>query len=368
MRATIAVLPGDGVGPEVTSAACDVLRATATVFGHRFELEELPVGGVAIDGHGTPLPEETARRAAESDAVLLGAVGDPRFGPAADPRPEQGLLALRERLGVFANLRPIPALPSAPASPGSRMERLQGGLQGRSRGLLFVRELAGGLYTGPRQEQGDGDRAFDTLVYSVAEVERVARLAFEAARGRRGSLTSVDKANVLASSRLWRRTVVRVAAEYPDVLLEHAYVDSFAMNLLLDPDRYDVVLTGNLFGDILSDEAAVLAGSLGVLPSASLGEGRPGLFEPVHGSAPDLAGCDRANPVGAILSAGLLLRHGLDLPEEAEVVERAVAEVLEQGVRTADLCAPGQLPASTTEVAAAVRYAIENPSWALPWI
>lgn len=362
MKARIAVLPGDGIGPEVTAAATETLAAVAATFGHRFEFEERAIGAAAIAHCGRPLPEEAVRRAAAADAVLLGAVGDPSFGLRDEPRPEQGLLELRQRLELFANLRPIPILPCASAASPLKPERLAGC------DLLIVRELASGLYAGPRAEQGDDDHAFDTMLYTVAQVERVARVAFDAARRRRGRVTSVDKANVLASSRLWRRTVEAVARDYPDVRLEHAYVDSFAMTLLLDPGRFDVVLTENLFGDILSDEAAVLAGSLGVLPSASLGPRRPGLFEPVHGSAPELAGTGRANPVGAILSAALLLRHGLSLPEEADIVERAVASVLEDGTRTADLCGYGEICATTGEVAAAVRYTIANPPWALPWI
>ena len=362
MKFQIAVLPGDGIGPDVVAAATQALAAVGATCGQRFDFVELPIGAAAIVRHGTPLPEETARIAAASDAVLLGAVGDPRFDPQSSVRPEQGLLELRERLGVFANLRPIPMFAAAVAASPLRPERLDGC------DLLFVRELSSGLYAGPRREQGESDHAFDTMRYSVAEVERVARVAFQAARRRSGRVTSVDKANVLASSRLWRRTVERVAQEYPDVRLEHAYVDSFAMGLLLDPCRHDVVLTENLFGDILSDEAAALAGSLGVLPSASLGASRPGLFEPVHGSAPELAGRDRANPVGAILSAALLLRHGLELHEEATIVERAVASVIADGVRTADLCRNGDRVATTSAMAAAVHGAIKDPPWALPWI
>lgn len=294
--------------------------------------------------------------------MLLGAVGDPRFSPGTEPRPEQGLLELRRRLELFANLRPVVAQSSTDGASPLRPERVAGC------DLLIVRELAGGLYTGPREEQGNGDHALDTMLYSVAQVERVARVAFEAARQRQRRVTSVDKANVLATSRLWRRTVERVARDFPDVHLEHAYVDAFAAALLADPSRYDVVLTENLFGDILSDEASMLVGSLGLLPSASLGPRSPGLFEPVHGSAPELAGSNRANPIGAILSAALLLRYGLHLPEEATVVERAVAVVLDDGVRTPDVCTQRGSFSTTTELAAAVRSAVENPPWALPWI
>jgi 3-isopropylmalate dehydrogenase len=349
MNAKILLLPGDGVGPEVTAAAWTVLRAVAERFGHDFAAEERPIGAVAIDLCGQPLPDETLAAARQADAILLGAVGDPRFNdPSLPIRPEQALLQIRQELGLFANLRPVPIFKALAEYAPLKNERLEGV------DLLFVRELTGGLYFGQRAEQGTGQEAFDTMKYSVAEVERVGRIAFELARKRRKKLTSVDKANVLASMRLWRRTISKLAADYPDVQLEHQLVDSCAMRLLTHPSSFDVIVTENMFGDILSDEAGVLAGSLGLLPSASLGEGNKGLYEPVHGSAPDIAGKGIANPIGAILSAALLLRHSLGLEEEASTVERAVARVLEDGVRTADLASPGARVWSTVEVGSAV--------------
>ena len=339
IQAEIALLPGDGVGPEVTGAAVRILEAIAQRGGHDFQLNECPVGGCAMDQYDQPLPSETLDRCRDSAAILLGAVGGPKWSdPSAPMRPEQGLLQLRAELELFANLRPVPVFPAlidlAPLKP-----ELLVGVD-----LLIVRELTGGLYFGRRQEQGDGDhadRAFDTLEYSVAEVERVAHVGFRAAQARRKRLVSVDKANVLASMRLWRRTVEQVAKSYPDVELEHMLVDACAMHLISRPRDFDVLLAGNLFGDVLSDEASILAGSLGMLPSASLGTGNHGLYEPVHGSAPDIAGTGTANPIGAILSAAMLLRHSLGLNEEAAAVERAVTEALESGVRTSDLGGAG---------------------------
>ncbi len=349
MRARIALLPGDGIGPEVIGEARAVLERVGSVFGHDFELSEGLIGAAALEATGEPLPEETVALCAGSDAALLGAVGSPRWSdPALPRRPEQGLLELRSRFGLFANLRPVTADPSLAALSPVKEDRLAGV------DLMIVRELTGGLYFGPREEQGEGDRAFDTLPYSVAEVERVARVAFELARRRRRSVVSVDKANVLASSRLWRRVVERVAAGYPEVRLEHQLVDSCAMLLIQSPARFDVLLTENLFGDVLSDEASVLAGSLGLLPSASLGSGRFGLYEPVHGSAPDLAGRGVANPLGAIASAALLLRWSLRLEREAAAVEAAIGETLAAGLKTADLCRPDEKPATTAEVGRAV--------------
>ena len=302
MRARITLLPGDGIGPEVTQAARRVLAASAELGGHTFELGEAKIGGAAIDATGESLPRATVEACEAADAVFLGAVGGPQWPPDAPVRPEQGLLALRRHFGLFANLRPVPVFPAlAPLAPLEN-DRLEGV------DLLIVRELTGGLYFGPREEQGEGSSAFDTLVYSVPEVERVARLAFRLAEGRGRSVVSIDKANVLASMRLWRRTVTEVAAEFPEVTLDHGLVDSFAMQLVQHPSRYDVILAGNLFGDVLSDLAAVLAGSLGMLPSASLGEGSFGLYEPIHGSAPDLAGLGVANPIGSILSIAMMLR------------------------------------------------------------
>jgi 3-isopropylmalate dehydrogenase len=353
VQADILVLPGDGVGPEVTRAARDVLERVAKLGDHRFGLSEAPIGGVAIDRHGEPLPHDTLSRARDVEAVLLGAVGGPKWSdPSAPVRPEQGLLALRSELRLFANLRPVPVYPVLADLAPLRTDLLRGV------DLLIVRELTGGIYFGPRQEQGDGNSAYDTLLYTVPEVERVAHVAFRAAQLRRKQLTSIDKANVLASMRLWRRTVDRVAKQYPDVTVEHVLVDSMAMHLMRAPYRFDVILAGNMFGDILSDEAAVLAGSLGMLPSASLGEGTLGVYEPVHGSAPDIAGRGIANPIGAILSAAMLLRHSLRLDAEAAAVENAVRAALDSGLRTADLGVPAPMAVGTEQMTAAVLRAL----------
>jgi len=330
MRARIVTLPGDGVGPEVTAAAVAVLQSVATHFGHDFSYDEHLIGGAAIDAIGEPLPAGTLAACRSADAVLLGAVGGPKWSdPNAPVRPEQGLLALRAGLGVYANLRPLKPHPALAALSPLKDEKL------RDVDVLFVRELTGGAYFGAKTKTADA--ATDECKYTVAEIERVTRRAFELARARRRHVTSVDKANVLETSRLWRRTVTRIAADFPDVTLEHQLVDSMAMLLLTRPNAYDVVVTENLFGDILTDEAAALAGSLGLLPSASLGEGTRGLYEPIHGSAPDIAGKRTANPVGAILSAALLLRHSLRLEVEAQAVEAAVDEVLQRGPYSRDL-------------------------------
>jgi 3-isopropylmalate dehydrogenase len=343
-RFSIAVLPGDGIGPEVTAEALKVLRAAADLFGYGIDAREYAVGAAGVAQSGDSLPERTRAAVTEADAVLLGAVGDPALAAAEGPRrPEAGLLALRKLLGAYANLRPIAVHPSLVHASPLRPERLAGV------DLLIVRELTGGLYYGePRGLERDS--AVNTLRYTVVEIERVARVAFRAAAERRGVLTSVDKANVLEVSQLWRETVSRIgAAEFPAVTLEHLYVDFAAMRLVADPARIDVLLTENLFGDILSDEAAVLSGSLGLLPSASIGDG-PGLFEPVHGSAPDIAGRGVANPIGAIASAAMLLRYGLGLPEAAAVVDQAVSAVLAAGGRTADIARRGEQSLGTREI------------------
>ena len=347
MEARIVLLAGDGIGPEVTEAAMAVLAATGKAFGHDFAVERRHVGGSAIDATGQPLPPETEAACREADAVLLGAVGGPQWD-AATVRPEQGLLALRRALGLYANLRPVTVYPVLARASPLRPELLAGV------DLVVVRELTGGIYFGrpsERRRVDDEWEAVDTMVYREHEIRRIAALAFELARSRRGQVTSVDKANVLESSRLWREIVNEVATAYPDVTLAHQYVDAAAMHLLRRPAGFDVLLTSNLFGDILSDEAAMLTGSLGNLPSASLGSGqnrhgRPrGLYEPVHGSAPDIAGKDAANPVGAILSLALLLRYSLGLAAEAEAVEGAVGAALEDGWWTADLLAAQPTPA-----------------------
>lgn len=356
IHGSLVFLPGDGVGPEVTAAAGSVLQEVANAFGHRLEIRHEMIGGAAMDATGDPLPAATLAACDGADAVLLGAVGGPKWSdPNAAVRPEQGLLRLRQHYELFANLRPVPVFPAVAHLAPLKAELLE------DVDILFVRELVSGVYFGERREQGDGVDAYDTMSYSVAEVERVAHVAFQAARRRRHKVTSVDKANVLASMRLWRRTVEAVAADYPDVELEHALVDSCAMRLLTAPGSFDVVLAGNLFGDVLSDEAAVLAGSLGLLPSASLGatttgattteKGTFGVYEPIHGSAPDIAGRGIANPLGAILSVAMLLRYSLGLEEEARTVEEAVASALTSGARTADLGPDGL---STAEMTAAV--------------
>jgi 3-isopropylmalate dehydrogenase len=343
----IAVLPGDGIGPEVIAQALRVLEAVGERFSLRFALETLPIGAAAVAVANNPLPPETRAAVVKSDAVLLGAVGDPSLDSAPrELRPETGLLALRKLLNVYANLRPVAVHPALAGCSPLKPERLRGV------DILVVRELTGGLYYGePRGRNGTS--AVNTLVYSAAEIDRVAQVAFEAARGRRRLVTSVDKANVLEVSQLWREVVTRVGRDYPEVRLEHCYVDTAAMRLVSDPATFDVVLTENMFGDILSDEAAVLAGSLGLLPSASLGSG-PGLFEPVHGSAPPLAGRDVANPIGAIATVALLLRHGLKQPEAAAAVDEAVAAALDAGARTQDLALRGEPSIGTAEMGARV--------------
>jgi 3-isopropylmalate dehydrogenase len=346
-RYTIAVLPGDGIGPEVTAEAVRVLQAAAELHGFTLETAEYAVGAAGVADSGDSLPSRTAAAVIQADAVLLGAVGHPSLAAAEGRRrPEAGLLALRKLLGAYANLRPVAVHPALRHASPLRPERLEGV------DLLIVRELLGGLYYG--EPRGlERDTAFNTMRYSVPEVERVARVAFEAARGRRGAVTSVDKANVLEVSQLWRETVTRVAAGYPDVRLEHLYVDYAAMRLVANPAAIDVLLTENLFGDILSDEGAVLSGSLGLLPSASIGDG-PGLFEPVHGSAPDIAGKGIANPLGAIASAAMLLRYGLKQAEAADAVERAIHAVLASGARTPDIAQPGEPTTGTRQMGEAV--------------
>ena len=359
MDATILLLPGDGVGPEVVSSAQQVLEAVAAEAGHTFRFRDARIGGTAIDEEGDPLPPDTMAACLQADAVLLGAVGGPRWADPTRPvRPEQGLLRLREVLGTFANLRPVRAYPGLEDASALRPDRLDGV------DLMIVRELTGGIYFGTREEAStDSKTAFDTMAYSEPEVERLAHVAFRLARSRRRRVISVDKANVLASSRLWRRVVTQVAREYPDVAFESMLVDAAAMHLLRCPRDFDVLVTGNLFGDILADEASMLAGSMGLLPSASLAglpepssNGPPvrGLYEPVHGSAPDIAGKGIANPLGAILSAAMLLRHSLGLAREADGIEDAVAQVLADGVRTPDLS-----PGSETGTAAMTRAVVE---------
>jgi 3-isopropylmalate dehydrogenase len=358
MNLKILVTPGDGIGPEVTNEAVSVLKEVARIGGHTLEFDSKRIGGVAIVNDGTPLPADTLAAALGSDAVLLGAVGGNEFNSLPpDKRPEVGLLQLRATLGGFANLRPAFAFKELAACSPLRPEIIDGA------DILFVRELLGGLYFGqPREWNKTTGEALNTMRYTRHEVERVARIAFQLATRRRNEVTSVDKANVLEVSQLWRATVTEVAKEFPTVTLEHQYVDAMSMHLMIQPRNYDVVLTENLFGDILSDESAVITGSLGMLPSATIG-GKVNLYEPVHGSAPDIAGKGLANPLGAILTGALILRHSGGLEAEAAAIESSVRKVLEQGFRTPDLARTNQqgfTVLSTTEMGARVRETIKT--------
>jgi 3-isopropylmalate dehydrogenase len=358
MNLRILITAGDGIGPEVTNEAVAVLKEVARLGGHTLELDSKRIGGVAIFNDGSPLPADTLAAALGSDAVLLGAVGGNEFNSLPpDKRPEAGLLQLRAALGGFANLRPAFAFKELAVNSPLRPEIIDGA------DILFVRELLGGLYFGqPREWNKTTNEAWNTMRYTREEVARVARIAFQLATQRRNKLTSVDKANVLEVSQLWRATVTEVAKEFPSVTLEHQYVDAMAMHLMNQPKNYDVVLTENLFGDILSDESAVITGSLGMLPSATIG-GKVNLYEPVHGSAPDIAGKGLANPLGAILTAALILRHSGGLEAEAEAIEASVRKVLEQGFRTPDLARTnpqGFTVLSTTEMGAKVRETVKT--------
>lgn len=348
MKATIAVLAGDGIGPEVAAQGLRCLRAIAEIHGHQFELTELPFGGAAIDLCGNPLPESTLKACLEAEGVLLGAIGGPKWSaPEAKVRPEQGLLGLRKALGVYANLRPVKVHPALLSSSTLKPEILEGV------DLVFVRELTGGIYFGEKRR--DASSATDVCTYTVAEIERIVRVAGRLARQRRRRLVSIDKSNVLETSRLWREVTMRVMrTEFPDVSVEHMLVDSAAMHLIRRPRDFDVLVTENMFGDILTDEASMLAGSLGLLPSASLGDGTRGVYEPIHGSAPDIAGQGTANPCGMILSVALLLRHSLRLETEATALERAVSEAIEQGARTPDVAASRDRALTTAQVGDAV--------------
>jgi 3-isopropylmalate dehydrogenase len=350
----LAVLPGDGVGLEVTAEAVKVLKAVGSRFGHNFNLHYGLVGGVAIDETGVALSQDTLKMCQGSDAVLLGAVGGPKWDePKAKVRPEDGLLTLRKRLGLFANLRPVKVFPVLVDSANLKPEVIEGV------DFVFVRELTGGLYFGRPKRQWQtsrGRRAIDTMAYSEQEIERIVRVGFELARGRRKKLVSVDKANVLQSSRLWRQVAMEVAEGYPDVELEHMFVDACGMRLIQNPTYFDVVVTGNMFGDILSDEASMLAGSMGMLPSASLA-GVPkegvnifGMYEPIHGSAPRRAGLNMANPLAIILSVAMMLRYSFGLIKEAQTVESAIDEVLKEGYRTYDIMGEGKTKVGTKEM------------------
>jgi 3-isopropylmalate dehydrogenase len=358
MKFKVLTVPGDGIGPEVTREAVQVLEAVAALGGHQFEFSERPIGGVAIRQSSTPLPSSTLEAALDSQAVLLGAVGGNEFNSLPpDQRPEAGLLRLRQQLGGFANLRPAVAYPSLAANSPLRPEVTAGA------DILFVRELLGGLYFGePRHWDRHEGMAWNTMRYSRDEVARIAHVAFALSAKRRKKVTSVDKANVLEVSQLWRATVTEIAQQYPGVTLEHQYVDACSMHLMNSPAKFDVVLAENLFGDILSDEAAVITGSLGMLPSATIG-GKVNLYEPVHGSAPDIAGKGIANPLGAILTGAMMLRHSAGLEEEAAAIESAVAKAIDQGYRTPDLERVGAVDerrASTQEMGAVVRRLLQS--------
>lgn len=358
MKAKVTLLPGDGIGPEVVKAASELLNTVGEVFGHQFEMDEYLIGGCAIDEFNDPLPENTLQACQDADAILLGAVGGVKWDdPAAKVRPEQGLLGLRKNLDLFANLRPVLPHPELVSASPLKEEYLDGV------DMLVVRELTGGIYFGqPRHRQSvDGEtQAVDTMVYKTSEIERIAHLAFSLAAERKNKVSSIDKANVLETSRLWRETVSRVSKEYPSITLEHLLIDAATMHLLTRPSDFDVIVTSNLFGDILTDEASVLTGSMGNMPSASLGSqknslGFPrGLYEPIHGSAPDIAGKGIANPIGTILSCALLLRHSLGLEEEAKALEKAVDITLNTGIRTADIATPSEEAVSTEKMTAII--------------
>jgi 3-isopropylmalate dehydrogenase len=357
VKAKIVLLPGDGIGPEVVAEAIRVLEKVAAAGGHSFEFAERLIGGCSIDRFGSALIDEVLTDCRAADAVLLGAVGGPKWDdPRAAVRPEQGLLALRKGLEVFANLRPVRVRASLVNASPLKPDRLAGV------DILVVRELTGGLYFGQPKERGitpEGhERAVDTLEYFDYEVKRVVRLAFQLARERRFKVTSVDKANILETSRLWRSIATAVGEDFPGVALDHMLVDTASMRLLTAPASFDVVVTDNMFGDILTDETSVLAGSMGMLPSASLGESGPGVYEPIHGSAPDIVGKGIANPIGTILSAAMMLRYSIHLEREAVAIEQAVDRVLDAGARTADLAQPGQKPLSTTEMTDSILAAI----------
>jgi 3-isopropylmalate dehydrogenase len=352
VKARIAVLAGDGIGPEVIAEALRVLEASTRAHGHEFSLEHLAFGGTAIDQFGDPLPPATLQGCLKADAVLLGAIGGPKWsGTAAKVRPETGLLRLRQELGVYANLRPVSVHPALRSVSSLKAELLEGV------DLIFVRELTGGIYFGPKTR--DAQRATDLCTYTALEIERIVRVAAGIARTRRKQLLSIDKSNVLETSRLWREVCERVVrSEFADIELEHMLVDAAAMHLIRRPRDFDVAVTENMFGDILTDEASMLSGSLGLLPSASLGDGTRGLYEPIHGSAPDIAGRGIANPYGAILSIALLLRHSFKLEQEARAIELAVHRAIDDGVRTPDIVSPSHRAASTQEAGDAVLAAM----------
>lgn len=352
MQYDIALLKGDGIGPEIVDSAVRVLERVGAKFGHTFLFSSYLIGGAAIDQTGAPLPDETVDGCLKSDSVLLGAVGGPKWDALPGHlRPEKALLGIRKAMGVYTNLRPAKLYRALSGACPLRAEVSAAGFD-----IMIVRELTGGIYFGERGRRNGsyGEEAYDTECYSRFEIERIARAAFAVARKRRGHVTSIDKANVLETSRLWRETVHAVAKDYPDVTLSDMLVDNAAMQLVRAPQQFDVIVTSNMFGDILSDEASQITGSIGMLPSASLGDGTRGLYEPIHGSAPDIAGTGKANPIATILSAAMLLRYSLDLASEADAIERAVAAVLDAGLRTADIAGPGVAPLTTAAMTDAI--------------
>ena len=356
MKYNIAVIPGDGIGPEVINEAIKVLDAVGSKYGHEFNYTHVHVGGAAIEAAGECLPQETIDIAKKSDAVLLGAVGGPKWDSLpGDNRPERALLGIRKELGLFANLRPAIMFDELKDACPIRPEKVEGGLD-----LLVVRELTGGIYFGERgyKDTDMGKSAYDIEQYSEGEVRRIAKVAFDMAMKRNKKVTSVDKANVLESSRLWRKTVAEVAKEYPEVELENFYVDNTAMQLVYNPKQFDVIVTSNIFGDILSDEASMITGSLGMLPSASLAEGNFGMYEPVHGSAPDIAGTGKANPMATILSAAMMLKYTFGLSDEADAIENAVKKTLAAGYRTPDIMSEGKTPATTEQIGSLIAQNI----------
>ncbi|AEY64416.1 3-isopropylmalate dehydrogenase [Clostridium sp. BNL1100] len=353
MNYKITVLPGDGIGPDIIAEALKVLELIGEKYGHSFLFTEADLGGIAIDRHGEPLPQATVDTCKGSDAVLLGAVGGPKWDTLpGNKRPEAGLLGIRAALGLYANLRPAVIYGALKDASPLKSEIISNGID-----IMVIRELTGGIYFGKRGrlDTEGGEAAFDTEMYNVSEIKRIAEVGFETAMKRGKKLMSVDKANVLESSRLWRQVVEEVAKEYPEVALSHMYVDNAAMQLVRNPAQFDVILTSNIFGDILSDEASMITGSIGMLPSASLGSTKLGLYEPIHGSAPDIAGQDKANPIATILSVAMMLRYSLDLSGEADAIEKAVADVLNTGYRTADIASPGTKVVGTKEMGKLIR-------------
>ena len=355
MNFKVALIRGDGIGPEVVGEAVKVMDAVGEKFGHRFEYVDILMGGCAIDAVGKSYPDGTAEQCRACDAVLLGAVGGPKWGHSteADKRPETALLSIRKDLGLYANLRPAALRPALAEACPLKKETADRGID-----LMIVRELTGGIYFGRRERyatQDRGEEAADRMAYSEKEIERIGRRAFELARLRSKKLASVDKANVLETSRLWRQVMHRLAEEYSDIQYEDVLVDNMAMQLVRDPGQFDVVVTENMFGDILSDEASMITGSIGLLPSASIGDTAPGLYEPIHGSAPDIAGQDKANPIATILSVAMMFRYSFQLPEEAAAVERAVDAVLNEGWRTADIAKAGETAVGTLKMGELIR-------------